>query len=225
MGEHSRYLLTLATLLRATLAAQRGRMLHFVHVLLKPFEVLLELFCILTPFLLYPGDEGQIQSKFEDLWVRIDDYKQLALSKHAAFMTQVAEFETRFLDRVFGPKLISWHALSVSLCCAIAACAVVGALVFVNISDVVSLALSIALLFGSIAVCVTIVFVRKQTVVRGIAIGSLVAFILVWAGYTAPGPEQGGRLTWDVTFAALEALRAMRFSLPLPDGLFVGRGK
>jgi hypothetical protein len=177
-------------------------MLHFLHLLLTPIELLLGLFCVLTTILLCPGEEGQIQSKVEDFWVRVDDYRQLALSKHAAFMTQVAKLETSFLDKVFGPKLISGHALAVSFCCSVTASAVVGALVFESFSDVVFLALSIALLLGSIAVCITIVFVRKHAVVRGIAIGSLLVFLLIWAGYTQPGPEQAGRLTWDIVFAA-----------------------
>jgi len=37
----------------------------------------------------------------EDFWIKVDDYRQLALSRHAAFMQQVARLETYCLDRVF----------------------------------------------------------------------------------------------------------------------------
>jgi hypothetical protein len=72
---------------------------------------LLGIFCVLTAIVLYPDEEGKIQSKFEDFWIRVDDFRNLALSRHTAFMTQVADLETRFLNRVFGSTLISVQSL------------------------------------------------------------------------------------------------------------------
>jgi hypothetical protein len=91
-------------------------MWHVLHLIARPIEVLLGLFCVLTAIVLYPGEEGKIQSKFEDLWIRVDDYHRQALSRHAAFMQQVAQLETRFLDRLFGHDLISTQALGISFC-------------------------------------------------------------------------------------------------------------
>jgi hypothetical protein len=96
-------------------------MWHLIHLLAVSIEFLLGIFCVLTAIVLYPDEEGKIQSKFEDFWVRVDDSKRLALSRHAAFMTQVAKLETRFLDRVFGTKLISRRALGISVCCSLGA--------------------------------------------------------------------------------------------------------
>jgi hypothetical protein len=101
-------------------------MWHLLHLIARPIEVLLGLFCLLTAILLYPNQEGKIQSTLEDFWVRVDDYKNLALSKHAAFMTQLAKLETQFLDRVFGEKLFSIRAATVSLGCSITSLGVVG---------------------------------------------------------------------------------------------------
>jgi hypothetical protein len=89
-------------------------MWHVLHLISRPIEVLLGLFCVLTAIVLYPDEEGKIQSKFEDVWVRVDDYQILALSRHTAFMTQVAKLETSFLNRVFGTDLISRQALTFS---------------------------------------------------------------------------------------------------------------
>jgi hypothetical protein len=89
-------------------------MRHVIHLVAVTLEFLLGVFCILTAIILYPGEEGRIQSKFEDLWIRVHDYQKLALSKHALFMTQVAKLETHIFDRLFGNKLISGHALVVS---------------------------------------------------------------------------------------------------------------
>lgn len=96
-------------------------MWHFLHLAALPAAFLLGVFCVLTAIMVYPGEEGKIQSKFEDFWIRVDDYKKLALSRHAAFMTQVAQLETRFLDRVFGHKLFSFQSVGVSACLSLAA--------------------------------------------------------------------------------------------------------
>jgi hypothetical protein len=87
---------------------------HVLHVIVQPIEALLGVFCLVSAFLLYPDEDKRIQNSFEDLWVEVDDYQKLALSKHAAFMTRVAKFETRLFDAVFGHRLISAQALAVS---------------------------------------------------------------------------------------------------------------
>jgi hypothetical protein len=95
-------------------------MWHLIHLFAKPIEALLGFFCVVSAIVLYPDEEGKIQSRFEDFWVRVDDFQNLALTRHAAFMTQVARLETRFLDRVFGRKLFSAQAIIVSCCCSLA---------------------------------------------------------------------------------------------------------
>jgi hypothetical protein len=94
-------------------------MWHVLHLIARPIEALLGVFCVLSAIVLYPDEEGTLQSKFEDFWVRVDDYQHLALSKHAAFMTQVAKLETRFLDTLFGQKLISLRSIEVSISCSL----------------------------------------------------------------------------------------------------------
>lgn len=94
-------------------------MWHVVHLIARPIEALLGLFCLLTAILLYPDQEGMIQSKFEDFWIRVHDYQKLALSKHAAFITQIAKLETEFLDRIFGQRIVSVQAVVVSSCCSL----------------------------------------------------------------------------------------------------------
>jgi len=89
---------------------------HLAHLVLIAVAFVFGLFCLVTAALLYPGEEGNIQSKFEDFWVRVDDYQKLALSGHAAFVTQLAKLETRLLDYVFGPRLLSVRAVVVSVC-------------------------------------------------------------------------------------------------------------
>src|SRR5450631_4240180 len=89
-------------------------MWHLFHFVVRPAEALLGVFCVLTAIVLYPNEEGVLQSKFEDFWIKVDDYQRLALSRHAAFMQQVAKLETRFLDATFGRKLISTRSVAAS---------------------------------------------------------------------------------------------------------------
>lgn len=63
----------------------------------------------------YPDEEGRIQSKLEDFWISVADHQKQALSRNAAFMKGVAQLEMRLLDKMFGHKLISYEAFSVSL--------------------------------------------------------------------------------------------------------------
>jgi hypothetical protein len=95
-------------------------MWHVLHLIARPFEALLGVFCVLSAVVLYPDEEGKIQSKFEDFWIRVDDFKDLALTRHAVFMTQVAKLESILLDGVFGHKLISKRALTFSVLISIA---------------------------------------------------------------------------------------------------------
>jgi hypothetical protein len=94
-------------------------MRHFLQLLVIPIEFLLGLSCGMTAIVLYPNEEGKMQSKFEDFWIRVDDYQRLALSRHAAFMTQVAKLESNFLDRVFGSNLVSARSIAVSCWCSV----------------------------------------------------------------------------------------------------------
>src|SRR5437867_8392083 len=94
-------------------------MWHILHLIATPIEFLLGVFCILTAIMLYPNEEGQIQSKLQDFWIRVDDYKQVALSGHTRFMQEVARLETVALDRLFGgtfsiKSVVTYFCLSVA---------------------------------------------------------------------------------------------------------------
>ncbi len=67
-------------------------MWHLLHLIARPIEVLLGLFCVLTAILLYPTEDGKIQSRLEGFWVRVDDYEHLncvfAMHVHLVFVTK-----------------------------------------------------------------------------------------------------------------------------------------
>ena len=64
----------------------------------------------------YEDEEGKIQSRLEEWWIRIDDFKRQALSSHIAFMKVLASLLAGFLDRLFGVRLFSLQSLGVSIC-------------------------------------------------------------------------------------------------------------
>src|SRR5262249_26849618 len=175
-------------------------MWHILHFIVRPVEVALGLFCVLTAALLYPGEEGKIQSKFEDFWIRVDDYRQGGFLRHAVFMTQLAKLETSFLDRGFGPKLVSGQALGISFCFAGVAWSVIG---FLEGHSGFLRNLSVGFLFSSALVGAASIFVRKHRVVRWglIAIGLI--FLLLWTANWQSNPRDAGRLDSDIGMAVL----------------------
>jgi hypothetical protein len=89
-------------------------MWHVLHLIARPIEVLLGVFCVLTAIVLYPDEEGKLQSRLEDFWVRVDDYKLAALSQHTVFMRQVASLESSVFDSIFGKELFTEKSLAIS---------------------------------------------------------------------------------------------------------------
>ncbi len=71
---------------------------------------------LLYASLSYETEDGKIQSLLEEWWVRIDDFRQGAISFHVAFMKVIASVMTRFMDRLFGNRMLSLQSFGVSAC-------------------------------------------------------------------------------------------------------------
>jgi len=99
-------------------------MAHYPVLLLKVFCVFTGAFLIVSRIFMFEKTQGMIQSRIENLWIKVDDYQQKALSKHVAFIKVVSGAMTSILDRTFGPRLLSLQALTVSVCYAVATCSV-----------------------------------------------------------------------------------------------------
>ncbi|MEK6408683.1 MAG: hypothetical protein AABN34_17285 [Acidobacteriota bacterium] len=57
-----------------------------------------------------------MQSRLEEWWIRIDDFRHKAMSSHIAFMKVLASVLTNFFNRFFGPRVLSQQSIGVSLC-------------------------------------------------------------------------------------------------------------
>jgi hypothetical protein len=152
---------------------------HIFHFVVRPAEALLGLSCLSTALLLYPDEEGTIQSKLEDFWIRFHDYQRLALSRAAAFMQQVAQFESHFLDRIFGERWVSFRLVSLSCC---------GSLLSLSSWYIIRAFQAnqprggirwVGLVIGSIGLALTIVFV-KGPLTRIVIFISDVLFVAFW---------------------------------------------
>jgi hypothetical protein len=176
-------------------------MWHLAQLVMHPALILLGVFCLFTGLLLHTDEEGKIQNWFEDFWVRVDDYQQLVLSRHTAFMVQVAKFETKLLDSLFGSELWSLRAIVVSVCCSVASFGL-GMLIIGHASGEEA-KIWCLLLVGLIVLVV--VFIRTRSpFARGIIVGILLLADLLFV--LVPIPDlvlvAGGVLS-DVAFIAL----------------------
>ncbi|HKQ05462.1 MAG TPA: hypothetical protein VJ464_10035 [Blastocatellia bacterium] len=67
---------------------------------------------------LYEDEERALDKKFRnrlsEWWIKIDETKHHNLSRHVAFMREIAKIIASTCDRVFGEKLLSLRALGVS---------------------------------------------------------------------------------------------------------------
>jgi hypothetical protein len=64
----------------------------------------------------YETEDGKIQSVLEDWWLRIDDFRQQAISSHIAFMKVLASVMTRFMNKLFGARMFSLQSIGVAAC-------------------------------------------------------------------------------------------------------------
>jgi hypothetical protein len=70
---------------------------------------------ICAALFLYENEEGQIQNKLEEWWVRLSDREKQSRSRAVAFMQDVADSTGRGFDRLFGKRLLSLRFVFVSI--------------------------------------------------------------------------------------------------------------
>lgn len=70
---------------------------------------------ICAALFLYENEEGQIQNKLEEWWVRLSDREKESRSRAVAFMQDVADSTGRAFDRLLGKRLLSVRFVFVSI--------------------------------------------------------------------------------------------------------------
>ena len=73
--------------------------------------------CVLVWIALFltETEEGKLQNRMEELWIRVDDLSRISMRKESALIQQSSRMLSIALDRVFGPRLLSWKSLSTSV--------------------------------------------------------------------------------------------------------------
>jgi hypothetical protein len=179
-------------------------MWHSLHIVVRPFEALLGVFCLLTAGLLYPSEDGTIQSRLEDFWIRVDDYQLLAISRHTAFMTQVAKLESAFLDRMFGRKLFSEQSIVVSCWCSLVSFELAGTW-FARSTHftVLPIPFLFALLIGLSLALIAYVVLPRYHVTRETSLWLASAAIVVAGVWFLRMTPKEGLKSWTLAFVML----------------------
>ena len=69
---------------------------------------------------LHEDEEGRIQNRVEEWWIKLADKQDASRSWTATFMREVAKLTTRGFDRLFGKRLLSLRVAGISFCFSVA---------------------------------------------------------------------------------------------------------
>jgi hypothetical protein len=99
-------------------AGQRTKRWPTMHAILvyifKGLATLGAALCFSLAWLVYPDENGQIQSKLEDWWVSLQDAQRAVFSRMTIFVHGISILATNAFNRVFGKRLVSLQAIAVS---------------------------------------------------------------------------------------------------------------
>ncbi len=95
-------------------------MTEVVGTLLRLGEFALGMSLLYLRFFLYETEEGRLQNYLAELWLRVSDQAASARQRLARLLDETARISILFLDRLFGPRLISIRAIVVSAALAMA---------------------------------------------------------------------------------------------------------
>jgi hypothetical protein len=87
-----------------------------LHVLLGLVGLLL----LYVGFFLTETEEGRLQNRLAELWIRVDDLHSKAMTRQAAFLRQVANLAAEGFTNLFGSRLFSLKAVASCLCFSLA---------------------------------------------------------------------------------------------------------
>lgn len=93
----------------------------FLIIILRVLVSIIGFLLIYLALFLYEDEQGKIQNKLENAWVKVNDAQTYSLSKHTVFVNTIAKQLTKILNILFGKRLFSLQAAGVSICFAVSA--------------------------------------------------------------------------------------------------------
>jgi hypothetical protein len=144
-------------------------------------EALAGVLCLTTAALLYPAEEGKIQSKLEDFWVRLDDYRDTPFSQAVLLMRMVANYEAHLLNKVFGERLTSNRAVGVSTCLTVTSVSL-AVLLIARYQKHIFISSVVYLVVGAFVAVILNCYMSEDNRIRTLVLAILTTFVvLVWA--------------------------------------------
>jgi hypothetical protein len=74
-----------------------------------------------TAVTMFPDEEGELQNRIENVWIRVDDLHLTVVGRVTAIVNRIGAYVTRIYNRVLGTRLISIQMVGVSSASSIAA--------------------------------------------------------------------------------------------------------
>ncbi|KAB2835781.1 MAG: hypothetical protein F9K48_03530 [Candidatus Brocadia sp.] len=90
-------------------------MINTIPIFFRFLLITASVFCFYIAFLLYEDEEGKLQNKLEEWWIKINDAKSTSLSRQTRFMRHVSGLVCSWIDRIFGKQLFSLQSAGSSL--------------------------------------------------------------------------------------------------------------
>lgn len=100
------------------------------HLILTVVRILISCFAFLLIYIaafLHEDEEGKLQNRLEELWMRIDDLQSQALSRETVFLRELLRLLTRGFDGLLGKNLLSVRSITVVFCYCWASAALLNA--------------------------------------------------------------------------------------------------
>jgi hypothetical protein len=91
-------------------------MSHLLQIVVRLLALIIGIACVYVALFLYEDEQGKVQSVLEEFWIRISDFRKVAVSRTALFMRELADFTDSTFERFFGRKLLSLKSMAVSAC-------------------------------------------------------------------------------------------------------------
>ncbi len=92
----------------------------YLSTALRLLSLLIAVVLLYLALFLYEDENGRLQNRLEEWWIKTHDAHIATVSFHLRFLRGFASFAERGMSVVFGERVISVRALGVSLCFALA---------------------------------------------------------------------------------------------------------
>lgn len=92
-----------------------GNITHLSLLLSRIVIATFACFLLYVALFTYEDEQGRLQNRLDELWIRVDEMRRAATAGHTAFLKSAISLVNAGLDSLYGPKLLSPRSLAVTL--------------------------------------------------------------------------------------------------------------